>query len=183
MTFPQRTCLMVPCQLHASHCNILFCITLGTAIQFYRIMFEPTWTGLVKLHLPLYSLILPMVLLLSSPGPLLTFSECWMTDMTLVMIIHQILEPSMLMKMMAMVSQRTRKILNMFLQISLVAKDTLGCQGLKPMDAVMQISMMLKGHPAGTTFAVLEQKREEEAQVHSQQISQEKVQGWLQEGE
>jgi hypothetical protein len=51
------------------------------------------------------------------------------------------------------------------------------------MDAVMKISMMMKGYPAGTTFDVLQQKREEEDKVRSKQISQEKVQGWLQEGE
>jgi len=67
-----------------------------------------------------------------------------------------------------------------------VPSDQSGGPGIsvsQAMDIGFQISMMLKGYPAGTTFEVLQQKREEEAQMHSQQIAKEKVRGWLQEAQ
>ncbi|KAG6372989.1 hypothetical protein JVT61DRAFT_7036 [Boletus reticuloceps] len=43
--------------------------------------------------------------------------------------------------------------------------------------------MLLKGYPPGTTFDMICQKQEEEAETRSRQVAREKVQGWLETSE
>jgi len=59
------------------------------------------------------------------------------------------------------------------------SKDSGLCQA---MDLVMELSMLVRGHPPGTTVAGILQKQQEEAEMRSRQIAREKVEGWLERG-
>ncbi|KAF8437302.1 hypothetical protein L210DRAFT_3762065 [Boletus edulis BED1] len=53
----------------------------------------------------------------------------------------------------------------------------------RAIDNAIAFSMFIKGYPPGTTFDLLLQKQEEEAEMRSRQVAREKVRGWLETSE
>ena len=51
------------------------------------------------------------------------------------------------------------------------------------MDFAFRFSMFLKGYAPGTTLAMVQEKQEKEAELHSRQVGAAKVQSWLEESE
>jgi hypothetical protein len=49
------------------------------------------------------------------------------------------------------------------------------------MDFAFRFSMFLKGYAPGTTLAMVREKQEKEAELHSRQVGAAKVQSWLEE--
>ena len=53
----------------------------------------------------------------------------------------------------------------------------------RAMDFAFRFSMFLKGHAPGTTLAMVREKQEEAAELHSRQVGVARVQSWLEESE
>ena len=67
-------------------------------------------------------------------------------------------------------------------EYELSKSHTMDSERSRDMDFAFQFSMFFRGYPPGTTWQMLRQQQEEEAEVRSRQIAQEKVHRWLKPG-